>query len=297
MSATESAAERLLSLRQFHQDGRRAPNKPLLVLLALERLASTGSSELRWSDTGTRLGELIGEFGPWNQGSVLQRAAYPFTHLRSDGVWQLSSDVPMDAIRPLNESDATGRLSSSIEDELLAHPERIPELARRIVDAQWPATVAPDVLTAVGFDADAVGASPVALDPERRRRSAAWRNQILSAWDAACAFCGFDGSVAGAPVGIEAAHVRWFNIGGPDDLDNGLALCSLHHKLFDRGALGLSADYRVEVSQGFRAVGAGRAVYDLHGVELRPRPGTQLPAEQYVAWHRTQVFHGEPLAS
>ncbi len=33
-------------------------------------------------------------------------------------------------------------------------------------------------------------------------------------------------------MGIGAAHVQWFNVGvgGPDNLDNGLALCSLHHK-------------------------------------------------------------------
>jgi putative restriction endonuclease len=120
---------------------------------------------------------------------------------------------------------------------------------------------------------------------------------VIEAWDGACAFCGFDGSLGGAPVGIEAAHVRWFNFGGPDDLDNGLALCTLHHKLFDRGALGLSDGHRVVVSSAFRAVGSGRSVYDLHGHELRPRPGSQLPASDHVHWHATQVFKGEPLAA
>ncbi len=38
--------ERLSSLRQYQQDGRRSPHKPLLVLLALGRLAATGSSSL-----------------------------------------------------------------------------------------------------------------------------------------------------------------------------------------------------------------------------------------------------------
>jgi HNH endonuclease len=45
----------------------------------------------------------------------------------------------------------------------------------------------------------------------------------------------------GVSVGIEAAHVQWFNFGGPDSLDNGLALCSLHHKLFDVGVHNLDA--------------------------------------------------------
>lgn len=29
-----------------------------------------------------------------------------------------------------------------------------------------------------------------------------------------CAFCGYDGQLAGASVGVEAAHVRWFAFSG-----------------------------------------------------------------------------------
>ena len=80
-------------------------------------------------------------------------------------------------------------------------------------------------------------------------------------------------------------------------MDNGLALCSLHHKLFERGMLGLDDDVAVVVSQRFSARTAhGRAVYELHGRRLTPRPGTPLPAEQHVIWHREQVFYGAPLA-
>jgi putative restriction endonuclease len=85
-------------------------------------------------------------------------------------------------------------------------------------------------------------------------------------------------------------------LGGPDDLDNGLALCSLHHKLFDRGVLGLDEELRLVVSQRFSArTSTGRATYDLHGHQLQPRRGTPLPAEQHVAWHRKQVFQGLAL--
>ena len=100
----------------------------------------------------------------------------------------------------------------------------------------------------------------------------------------------------GAPVGLEAAHIQWFALDGSDTLDNGLALCSLHHKLFDRGLLGLDGDVTVVVSQRFSArTPHGRAVYELHGKRLTPRPGTPLPAEKHMTWHREQVFHGAPL--
>jgi hypothetical protein len=111
-------------------------------------------------------------------------------------------------------------------------------------------TVAGYVLAAVGVgpsNGGRVGAGAL------RNRSSAWPPQILAAWDRRCAFCGFDGQLGGGSVGIEAAHIRWFNFGGPDDLDNGLALCSLHHKLLDRGVLGLTSDHRIKVSADFTA--------------------------------------------
>lgn len=289
----------LLRLNQYRHDGVRAPHKPLLVLLALGRLAETGSSRLAWTETADQLADLIAEFGPSTRTGRMQSAAYPFTHLRTDAVWELSSDVPMDKVATLVDNQVVGQLTSDIELALRGDSARITVLARKIVDAQFPSTVAPDVLLAVGFDPDLSEAESTgqATSEPQRRRSAVWRAGILAGWDAACAFCGFDGSVGGAPVGIEAAHVRWFNFDGPDDLDNGLALCSLHHKLFDRGALGLSSELHVQVSSAFRAVGPGRAVYELQGRPLDPRPGTQVPAARHIEWHRSQVFRGTPLSS
>lgn len=293
------AVEQLLQLNQYRQGGSgdRAPHKPLLVLLALQQLAETGSSDLAWSDTADRLADLIAEFGPTSKTGRGQSAAYPFTRLRSDGVWHLSDEVPMDLLTPLREGDVHGRLDSAIERELRGNPELLARTVRGIVDAQFPSTIAPDVLAAVGFDPDLLVSGLTVPLEAARRRSAQWRRAIVEAWDGACAFCGFDGQLGGAPVGLEAAHVRWFNFGGPDELDNGLALCALHHKLFDRGVLGLSPEHRVLVSSSFRAVGTGRAVYDLHRRALAPRPGAQLPAGEYVSWHASQVFKGEPLAA
>lgn len=297
--ADDSVLERLLRLRQHQHEGRRSPHKPLLALLALGRLVNEGSSALPWSEAEGRLAALIGEFGPATSTAPAQSAAYPFTRLRSDGVWVLDVDVPMDRVGPLRAQPVTGRFAPQIEAEMQRSPRQALEAARMLVASHFPESLWPDVLAAAGFEAEQVlGAADLVIPrDEVRRRDSAWRAALIEAWDRQCAFCGYDGQIAGVPVGLDAAHVRWFAFDGPDDLDNGLALCVLHHKLFDRGVLGLDGDFRVLVSGVFSARTAiGKAVYELAGRELEPRPGTPLPRPEHVDWHRVEVFKGEPLA-
>lgn len=107
-SALEQALERLTSLRQYQHQGKRVPHKPLLVLLALGQLEATGSSAVTWEQAQTRLAELIREFGPQTKTSAKQSAAYPFTRLRSDGVWSLDAAVPDDLVGILDRAQPTG---------------------------------------------------------------------------------------------------------------------------------------------------------------------------------------------
>lgn len=301
--AQRQVLDTLASLRQHQRGGQRSPHKPLLVLLALGRLAATGSSELPWPEAEVQLADLIAEFGPPSRTSRAQSAAYPFTRLRADGVWVLDQDVQMDLVGPLAGQHVTGRLEPAMESVLRDDPALIRTAARALVLSNFPETVAPDVLTAAGLDPDDVlNAADDRGDGRRtgvqRRRNPAWRSAVLQAWDRQCAFCGYDGQLGGASAGIDAAHVRWFTFDGPDDLDNGLALCALHHKLFDLGALGLDLKLRVLVSAVFTArTSAGRAVYDLHERLLTPRPGAITPSADHITWHTREVFKGKPLAA
>lgn len=206
----------------------------------------------------------------------------------------------MDKVGPLRDAAPTGSFVPAVEAELLASPQRALATARVLVTSHFPESLIADVLIAAGLDPELVfGADGVLVpDLEVRRRSTSWRIKVIEAWDRQCAFCGYDGQLGGSPVGLDAAHVRWFSFGGPDKPDNGLALCSLHHKLFDRGAVGLDDNLQVLVSSAFTArTDAGKAVYDLHGRTLRARPGTALPAAGHVGWHRTEVFKGMALAT
>jgi HNH endonuclease len=70
-----------------------------------------------------------------------------------------------------------------------------------------------------------------------RRRSGAFCNDVLKAYGHCCAVCGYDVRVGRAVLGLEAAHIKWFQAGGPDAVDNGVALCSIHHKALGRTEL------------------------------------------------------------
>jgi len=103
---------------------------------------------------------------------------------------------------------------------------------------------------------------------------------------------GLDGQLGSVDLGIEAAHVRWHAAGGRDAEDNGVALCSFHHKAFDRGAISLDDDRHLLVSEHVRgSTRVAELLLDFAGHPLRaPQRGHEQPAEANVHWHRREVF-------
>jgi putative restriction endonuclease len=134
-------------------------------------------------------------------------------------------------------------------------------------------------------------AASTRMAPARRSlRRPGFAEEVLRAYAYQCAMCGFDGALGRNPVGIEAAHVRWHSQDGPAVVANGLALCALHHALFDLGA----PERRIRVSGLYVARGdAGRAVDQLAGQALiAPRPGQPVVELDHIGWHHRQVFKG-----
>ncbi|MEU9124045.1 phosphorothioated DNA-binding restriction endonuclease [Streptomyces sp. NPDC048506] len=290
--------ERVGKLRQWAQNGARAPHKPLLLLYALGRFQRHPEQPMRYSEVERELSELLQDYGPAHRTSP----AYPFHHLANDGVWEVRTAdggaSPGTGVRALRESGAQGRLVPGLRSALAADPALLGRLAHRLLDVHFPPSIHSDIAAAVGLDLEPAGETPLAAGPAQgRRRAVELRRQVLIAYEYRCAFCGFDGSLGRVPVGLEAAHVQWWAFKGPDDLANCLCLCSLHHKLFDRGVLGLDAGRRITVSREF--VGHGTAarnqVLDLSGQSLvGPQNGSARIAPERIQWHTAQVFRGEP---
>ncbi|MER7932175.1 MULTISPECIES: phosphorothioated DNA-binding restriction endonuclease [unclassified Streptomyces] len=288
--------ERAAKLRQWSRHGVRAPHKPLLLLYALARFQSDAEGELRYTAVEGDLKRLLAEYGPARGTSP----AYPFHHLVSDEVWEVRTErgpgSPGTGVRELRSGGAVGRLAPDLRAALRREPSLLGRMARVLLDLHFPPSLHQDLCEAVGLELE-LAETEALTAPEQRRRDRRMREMVLTAYEYQCAFCGYDGMIGAVPVGLEAAHVRWWAYGGPDDVDNGLCLCSLHHKLFDMGVLGMGEGHRVLVSQRFvgRSPAAREHVTALAGRPLiGPQPGIRPVAETHRAWHTAQVFRGSP---
>ncbi|MHA4817112.1 phosphorothioated DNA-binding restriction endonuclease [Streptomyces aculeolatus] len=287
--------ERIAKLRQWSRSGTRAPHKPLLLLYALGRFQEDADGGLRYTAVEGDLQRLLTEYGPPHRTTP----AYPFHHLVSDGVWEVRTDhgpgSPGTLVRDLREAGATGRLAPDLRAALRREPELLGRLARLLLDAHFPPSLHSELCEAVGLGPDPAEALPPSAVP--RQRDPRLRELVLTAYEYRCAFCGYDGRIGAVPVGLEAAHVRWWSFGGPDEIENGLCLCSLHHKLFDKGVLGVGDDQRILVSQRFvgHSPAAREYVVALAGRPLvGPQPGARPVAAAHRDWHTREVFRGEP---
>ena len=145
----------------------------------------------------------------------------------------------------------------------------------RIFQAHFPPSMHEAILDAVGMPLEEV----VVL---RDTRDPAFRDTIIRIYEHRCAICGFDGRLGMSDLALEAAHVKWRAFGGPDSEDNGLALCVLHHRLFDRGALGNQQRLSYLVSQHVHGGDeVAHTVVRFAGASFRPpQPGGKSVAEQ-----------------
>lgn len=286
--------ERIATLRQWTRGGARAPHKPLLLLYALGQFQENGDGELFYSAVEEDLKRLLTEYGPPHRTTP----AYPFHHLVSDGVWEVRTDhgpgSPGSAVRELRAAGAVGRLTPDLRAALRREPSLLSRMARVLLEQHFPPSLHGELCEAIGLELEL---AETGWASRARRRDRRMRELVLTAYAYQCAFCGYDGRIGATPVGLEAAHVRWWAFGGPDDVDNGLCLCSLHHKLFDRGVLGVGDGQRILVSQHFvgRGPAAREHVTALAGRPLiGPRPGVRHMATHHRSWHISQVFHGDP---
>jgi putative restriction endonuclease len=277
-------------LNVWKRGDQRAPHKPLLLLYALGRCLRDEKRLIPFEDVDEDLKKLLLEFGPPRKS---YHPEYPFWRLQNDGLWEIpdaeelrkresNCDVPKSI---LLKNNARGGLKKDIHQLLCRDRQLLAEMVSQILNANFPASIHEDILQAVGIDLEDTLRTTTARDPS-------FRHRILRAYEFQCAVCGFNVRIGDSLVALEAAHIKWHQAGGPDLENNGIALCSLHHKLFDRGAFTISEDMKLKVSEiAHGTTGFKEWLLDFHDKVIRPpQRQSYYPGPHFVQWHVREVF-------
>lgn len=285
------------NLNTWKKGDQRAPHKPLLLLIALSNIQQNKDRLMLFSDIEKPLTKLLIEFGP-------QRKSYnpdaPFSRLPRDKIWELKNSQGVVNIEgksftksSLRKDEISGGFTENVFDLIASSNGLVEEIASIILNSHFPQTIHQDILDAIGLDIDTTYQEQTAQQ-KKRKRDPAFRGKILEAYNYRCAICGFDVRLGNTPIALEAAHIKWHQAGGPDTEENGLALCSLHHKLLDRGALGVSNKFTVIVSDKANGYGGFQEwLMDFEGKELSaPKRDIYMPDVGFTSWHIREVFQG-----
>ena len=287
----KSIIQKFKTLNLWSRGEERAPHKPLLVLYTIGKLLQGESRLLPYSEIDENLGNLLREFGPKRN----TRTEFPFWRLQNDGVWEITDADKIgqtssgDALKSdLDRYDVSGGFLEDIASQLQNDSKLAFRIIQNLLDAHFPYSLHEDILQAVGIEYPLRGS-------KRRRRDANFRSNILKAYEYKCAVCGFDVKLRNQPVALEASHIKWHQADGPDTEANGLALCSLHHKLFDRGAFALSVHLEVLVSDDAHGtVGFQEWLMRFHEQKINfPQRESYYPHENFIGWHVREVFKGD----
>ncbi len=289
-------------LNIWKQGDKRAPHKPLLLLYVLGKQVNDPDAEFEFSHIEDDIRELLNEFYKPLPGRT-HNVNDPFWRLQKDGIWQVRQDgeIKLDSsgsalISDLRKHNATGSLLPEVAKEIEDNLEVVLQAAQKLLDRHFPESLHQDILEHVGLDYKTLS-SEKPLVKKTRRRDPKFRENVLHAYGYSCAVCGFDLRMKTMPVGLEAAHIKWHQYGGPDTENNGLALCATHHKLLDSGVLALSETYRIVLSEWIYEPDSENSFIREHlKREIRlPRNSRHSPSVDYIRWHRKEVFKGPPI--
>jgi len=221
------------------------------------------------------------------------------------GLFYARIDDFLEFDRPVPYRDPEGRFLERMLRELdspaLAGRALRGRSVRALDDADFAAienhgladTLSPEAAVRLELDPlhlDAPTATLLATPPDERRvaqlllmnrkvRDAAFRNHVLGAYDSRCAVTGLRMVNGGGKAEAQAAHIWSVADGGPDVVQNGIALSATAHWLFDRHLISLDEDCRLLVSHN-------KVPSEL--IRLFPAPGERvhLPADPRLHPHR-----------
>jgi putative restriction endonuclease len=143
---------------------------------------------------------------------------------------------------------------------------------------------APTMTADRGLNAEMFG-KPALIRP--RLGQGTFRIVVIDLYQRRCAISGEKALPA-----LEAAHIRPVAAGGQHEATNGLLLRSDIHRLYDRGYVTVTPDFRFLVSRKLKEdFDNGEPYVPLSGQQiLLPSDSSRRPNREALEWHSAQVF-------
>jgi putative restriction endonuclease len=180
------------------------------------------------------------------------------------------------AVRPLSSSDFARIVSAGLPENDIVLP-RVDEIKDLNLVQELRAP----------YEIDRPIIERLIARPERK---AFFRKAVLQAYDGRCAVTGWKLINGGGRAEAEAAHIRPVELGGPDSIQNGLALSGTAHWMFDRGLIGLSDNFDILISRHVNDRASVEAIVNATGKALAPDRLALRPHPAFLNWHRDNCF-------
>lgn len=200
--------------------------------------------------------------------------------LGADG--RLNNGRAIQSIRPLSNADFNrivelGLMDAEPELPRAGQAEAVPSLALVSEGGQEPFEGPVDRATVL---------------VSRKFRDAKFRRAVLHVYDGCCALTGMRLVNGGGRLETEAAHIMGVGEGGPDALNNGIALSGTVHWMFYRGLISLGDGGEMLLSSKINDIdGVSRLLHPDRRAHF-PTKAHERPHPRYLAWHRENCFHG-----
>lgn len=257
----------------IYQEPRRAGRRGYYAVAKCERIVSDPANEgmhLALIEPGSYL-----EFGrdvPFQlEGRAVERGL-----LNPDG--RLNNGRAIQSIRAISDDDFNRIVGLGLvdEDELLPRMDDPALPADRLQEEriEWEGP----------FDRATMLVSRTVRDRQFRKR-------VLDVYDCRCALTGMKLINGGGRAETQAAHIMSVGAGGPDVVNNGIALSGTVHWMFDRGLISLSDAGEILLSRKINDIeGVSKLIYGDRKARL-PVSSAHRPHVRYLEWHRRECFH------
>ena len=124
----------------------------------------------------------------------------------------------------------------------------------------------------------------------RKKRDRQFARMVKRAYGGRCAISGLSLRNGGGRAEVQAAHIRPVSHGGPDSVNNGIALSGTLHWMFDRGLISVAPDMRILVSHNKVPREAAERLIAPEQRLLLPENPRHHPHPEYLRYHREEIF-------